>query len=328
MRTATMEEAAPTIMWVGTLPEAERAEWIRVFDEAPVDVVWADSVYVALARLGRKKVMPRAVLVWVDRLEPSEFEFFRLARQHGAPAELFACGGAGAGERLAQAVRSGAQDRLSAAQTAALLATITSRAERPTDETATEPAEQPESEPADELTDEPSQTAPPVAEVESAGNDRPTPVPISAPPTPSPVQDRPDEAKPPLTTDRPGCAAATERRQRIPVPWRRDADAPKRKPPARREGPSVPEGIPNSGVRAPQRVDPTGSGRAQPSRSSGERTPPSEPSTPLDPRRRPLEDDDTELFGGPLLTAEELELLMDEGHHPRQPGEGEEEAPA
>ncbi len=244
-----MSGATPTILYVGNSQDLDRSPWAQCFDRAPLRLERVDDVYLALARLGRARLDPAAVIVCVDSLDPSEFEFFGLASRHCRRAVVYACGCGDATDKLEAALGAGARAVLTP-----------ERFEKMSSELA-------EAQP--ELDTKVSPSVP--TDDESPSADRPI-EPVRSPDTRVEVASAP-----------PAEAPATEAHQgppRVSVPWRRTTGRPVRTPPGRRQT-----------------------------------SPPPRPEPP-DPANRAMEDAErgedhqVDVFDGPLLSPEELDLLM------------------
>ena len=250
-----MSGATPTILYVGNTQDLERSSWAECFDRAPLQVERVDDVYLALARLGRTRLDPAAVIVCVDSLDPSEFEFFGLASRHCRRAVVYACGCGDAAEKLEAALGAGARAVLTPERFEKLSKEL---AEAPPElDTAVSPRmSAADGAPPVHQPVEPTQ--PPETQVEVA----------SAPSTEAPAEET--HQGPP----------------RVSVPWRRTADRPVRTPPSRRQPSPPPRSEPDPANRA---IEDAGHG----------------------------EDREIDAVDGPLLSAEELDLLMRDDLPPR-----------
>lgn len=106
--------ATPTILFVGDACDLRQQPWIDRLEQGGFQVERACDVYLALARLGRSTVNAAAVIVCVDSLEPSEFEFFELVSRYHRPTVAYACGRPGAEDQCQAALLAGAREVLTA----------------------------------------------------------------------------------------------------------------------------------------------------------------------------------------------------------------------
>ncbi len=109
-----MPGTTPTILLVGGASEPTWPYWETRFEQAGLAIDRADHVYLALARIGRGKTDPTAVIVCVDFLDSSEFEFFELVSRNRPRTAVYAWGSPEASDKLEQAVRAGAREILTA----------------------------------------------------------------------------------------------------------------------------------------------------------------------------------------------------------------------
>ncbi len=143
-----MAEARPIILYVGGSQGPDCQLWEDCLTQAGLEIKRVDDVYLALALLGRGKVTPSAVIVCVDFLDASEFEFFGLVSRHHRRTAIYVCGCAEAADKLEAAMRAGAYGVLTAANWEKLIQELRGKvegaAENPTDpadQTAEKPAE-------------------------------------------------------------------------------------------------------------------------------------------------------------------------------------------
>ncbi|MFH0983408.1 MAG: hypothetical protein V2A79_17965 [Planctomycetota bacterium] len=150
-----MSEATLTILWVGVTRDPRQQQWEARIEAAGLHSERVDDVYVALARLGRGKVNPAAVVVCVDFLDPSESEFFELVTRYHRGVPVYACGCPEAAEKLDAAMRAGARAVLTPEQLEKLAQELGgSEASAAVSPGPTEPLERPSVEqPATEATD-------------------------------------------------------------------------------------------------------------------------------------------------------------------------------
>ena len=116
-----MNDAPPTILCVGDARAPDQQPWPERLEQAGLRAERVSDVYLALARLGRHRVDPVAVIVCVDFLRPSEFEFFELVARYHRQTAIYACGCAEAADKLEAALRAGAREVLTPARFERLL---------------------------------------------------------------------------------------------------------------------------------------------------------------------------------------------------------------
>lgn len=266
-----MDQAISTVvLCVGRSQEPRQQLWETRLEQAGLTVERVSNVYLALARVGRGFVDPTAILVWVDFLDPSEFEFFELVPRYHHRAAVYACGCSEAADKQKAALRAGAREVLTAERFETLLEDLRELPEELAGGSAGENSNE-----------GPSTTCA-------------APMPEAAPqPIPEPSPEAVDELAAEEVTEE----TDTSRSARIRVPWRKSADGPTRTPP-RREGRFSSQQPENeSAAGAVENADPGA-------------------------------EDGAEVFDGPLLSPEELDLLMGDDVRTRsaQQDEAEEEA--
>jgi hypothetical protein len=108
-----------TILFVGAA-HAGASSVLDALRAGGSDPIIAGDVYLALARWGKGAVDLAAVIVCVDLLQPSEFEFFKLAARDHGRIPVYVCARPEASAKLDRAVAGGGRGRIAAGDVAEL----------------------------------------------------------------------------------------------------------------------------------------------------------------------------------------------------------------
>lgn len=266
-----MDNGSQTILMIHGDREQPAQHWKARFEDAGFVVQRVDDVYSAMARLGKGSIEPAAVLVCVDFLDPSEFEFFDLIRRGSRQTAVYAYSSAGVTGKLERAVRAGARDRLTPESFETLLNDIGLRSQAP---------------PGGSLGSEATQVSQVQHTVEapdaSEGSGEVRPCSLAGAAAPSDCEEPAGQAEP----------------QRPRVPWRQESGRPVRIPPGQQACSGEDRPADDATVSQPDGAVPDAT------------APSSHPAA---------EEPGDEVFEGPLLTPEELELLMNDGFRTRAP---------
>ena len=103
-----MSNSAVVILYVG-LDRPGAAPVLERLRAGGASLETLGDVYRALARWGRGRVRPAAVVVCVDGLATSEFEFFKLASRDHAGTPVYVCGPPASAARMQRAIEAGAR---------------------------------------------------------------------------------------------------------------------------------------------------------------------------------------------------------------------------